>query len=66
MATKVCHTPTSDVDFYPTLLEIAGVQPRPQQVLDGESLAPLLPRYQRAYLRRPDIESNNYSFLCLK
>jgi len=39
---SVCHTPVSSVDFCPTLLEIAGVRPDPSQVLDGESLAPLL------------------------
>ncbi len=33
--------PTIHVDFYPTLLEIAGA-PKPQQVLDGASLVPLL------------------------
>jgi arylsulfatase A-like enzyme len=30
------------VDFYPTLLEIAGLSPRPQQALDGVSFVPLL------------------------
>lgn len=36
-----CDVPTIHVDIYPTFLEIAGA-PRPQQVLDGESLVPLL------------------------
>lgn len=30
------------VDFYPTLLEVAGLSPRPQQALDGVSFVPLL------------------------
>ena len=36
-----CSVPTIHVDFYPTLLEIAGASP-PQHVLDGESLVGLL------------------------
>jgi arylsulfatase A-like enzyme len=39
---SVCDTPVSSVDFYPTLLEAAGAAPRPGQVIDGESLLPLL------------------------
>jgi len=37
-----CDTPTGNVDFYPTLLEAAGVQPDPRQDLDGVSILPLL------------------------
>lgn len=36
-----CDQPTIHVDLYPTFLELAKA-PAPQQVLDGESLAPLL------------------------
>jgi arylsulfatase A-like enzyme len=39
---RVCDVPVSSVDYYPTILEIAGVKARPQQVLDGVSLVPLL------------------------
>ena len=35
-------TPVSSVDFYPTLLELAGLRTRPEQHVDGVSLAPLL------------------------
>jgi len=38
----VCDVPVISVDFYPTILEIARVRPGPGQVLDGESLLPLL------------------------
>ena len=38
----VSDVPTIGVDVYPTLLEMADVEPRPGQVLDGESLVPLL------------------------
>jgi arylsulfatase A-like enzyme len=37
-----CATPVTSTDFYPTLLELAGLPPRPQQHCDGVSLAPLL------------------------
>jgi arylsulfatase A-like enzyme len=32
----------SSVDYYPTMLEMAGIKPREGQVLDGESIVPLL------------------------
>lgn len=35
-------TPVITVDHYPTLLEAAGVKRAPEQVIDGESLLPLL------------------------
>ena len=34
--------PVVSTDFYPTILDIAGVPPRPEQHLDGVSLAPVL------------------------
>lgn len=34
--------PATGADFYPTLLELAGLTPRPEQHLDGVSLVPLL------------------------
>jgi len=37
-----CDEPVISTDFYPTLLEIAGLPTRPDQHLDGRSLAPLL------------------------
>jgi len=38
----VCDTPATTMDVYPTLLELARMSPRPGQLLDGVSLAPLL------------------------
>lgn len=38
----VCDTPVISTDFYPTMLEIAGLPPRPDQHRDGVSLVPLL------------------------
>lgn len=37
-----CATPVIHTDFYPTLLELAGLPLRPQQHVDGVSLLPLL------------------------
>ena len=36
-AGKVCSQPVVNHDFYPTLLEAAGIQPDPAQTLDGVS-----------------------------
>ncbi|MFM7107655.1 MAG: sulfatase [Planctomycetaceae bacterium] len=37
-----CDAPVASVDFYPTLLELAGAEPPRGQTLDGTSLVPLL------------------------
>ena len=37
-----CATPVITPDFFPTMLEMAGVKPAMGQVIDGESLMPLL------------------------
>jgi arylsulfatase A len=41
-AGAVCNVPVSSIDFYPTLLEIAGVKDVPGHVPDGVSIVPLL------------------------
>jgi arylsulfatase A-like enzyme len=41
-AESECHTPVISTDYYPTLLEAAGLPARPQQTLDGVSVVPLL------------------------
>ncbi len=38
---ECCH-PVTSTDFYPTMLEMAGVPSRPEQHVDGVSFAPLL------------------------
>ena len=38
----VCNTPTCNIDFYPTFLQLAGLKPDPAQYLDGVSILPLL------------------------
>jgi arylsulfatase A-like enzyme len=39
---SVCDEPVTSTDFYPTMLEIAGLPLRPELHLDGVSLVPLL------------------------
>ena len=41
-AGSTCSVPVSSPDFYPTLLELAGLDPIPQQHCDGMSFAPIL------------------------
>jgi arylsulfatase A-like enzyme len=39
---STCDRPVVSTDFYPTILEMAGLPPRPRQHPDGVSLVPLL------------------------
>ena len=39
---SVCRSPIISMDFYPTILEMAGIDLRPEQHRDGVSLVPLL------------------------
>ena len=39
---SVSSEPVTSTDFYPTILELAGLPPRPRQHTDGVSLVPLL------------------------
>jgi arylsulfatase A-like enzyme len=41
-ASNVCRQPTVNVDFYPTFLEAAGIEPDARQHLDGVSILPVL------------------------
>lgn len=41
-AGKKCAVPVIGTDFYPTLLELAGLQLKPREHIDGVSLVPLL------------------------
>jgi arylsulfatase A-like enzyme len=50
---KTDDTPVTSTDFYPTILEIAGVNPRPEQHKDGVSLVPLFKGTEPAEETRP-------------
>ncbi|MCM8541145.1 MAG: sulfatase [Lentisphaeraceae bacterium] len=39
---KVSSVPVTGTDFYPTILELAGIKAKPEQHVDGVSLVPLL------------------------
>jgi arylsulfatase A-like enzyme len=39
---RACGVPVTSTDFYPTMLELAGLPPAPGQHADGISLSPLL------------------------
>jgi arylsulfatase A-like enzyme len=39
---RSCSTPVTGTDFYPTLLELAGAELKPEEHIDGVSLVPLL------------------------
>lgn len=41
-ARTTCSVPVTGADFYPTILELCGLQPMPEQHVDGVSLVPLL------------------------
>ncbi len=41
-AGSVCDEPVTSTDFYPTMLEMAGLPLKPRQHMDGRSLVPLL------------------------
>ena len=41
-AGSTCDAPVISTDFYPTMLEMAGLPLKPQQHMDGESTVPLL------------------------
>ncbi|MFP4056506.1 MAG: sulfatase [Candidatus Brocadiia bacterium] len=47
---SLCSVPVTSTDFYPTILEMAGLEPIPEQHCDGASIVPLLrgePRLER-------------------
>jgi len=57
-AGSTCDEPVTSTDFYPTMLEMAGLPLKPAQHMDGESMAPLLkgtgrPRRKAVYWHYP-------------
>ena len=54
-AASTCHAPVSGIDFYPTLLELAGVSVPPEQAIDGRSIVPLLQGCQDRRISERDL-----------
>ena len=52
-AHSTCSDPVTSTDFYPTMLEMAGLPLKPKQHVDGVSLLPLLK--QKGKLKRQAI-----------
>jgi len=52
---SICHTPVINVDFYPTLLAIAGITRPPVNPIDGTSFLPLLRSEPGAADKRPPL-----------
>lgn len=50
-AGRVCHEPAISVDFFPTILEAAGLVPESGHILDGQSLLPLFTHSDAALYR---------------
>jgi arylsulfatase A len=48
---SICNTQTSNIDFYPTFLQLAGLRPAPRWHLDGVSILPLLKNPQAKLAR---------------
>jgi len=44
---SVCDEPVTSTDFYPTMLEMAGLEPMPEQHIDGVSMVSLLTKKGR-------------------
>ena len=51
---STCDHPVISTDFYPTLLDLAGIALKPKQHLDGRSLVPLL-KEPNSSLDRPSL-----------
>jgi arylsulfatase A-like enzyme len=49
----ICQTPVISTDFYPTILEVAGLKPSKSRTLDGESVVALI--RQKGRLKRKAI-----------
>ena len=59
---SLCHTPVMSTDFYPTLLDAAGLKPTKNQPVDGVSLRPLLDQTAGFSARPLFFHYPNYAF----
>jgi arylsulfatase A-like enzyme len=59
---STCRTPVISTDFYPTLLEVAGVAPDADKKLDGESIVPTLRQTDRLKRKAIFFHYPNYAW----
>jgi arylsulfatase A-like enzyme len=59
---SICSTPVVSMDTYPTILEAAGLAGDPEEVLDGESIIPLLNGTKALRRRAICFHYPNYAF----
>jgi arylsulfatase A-like enzyme len=57
-----CQTPVISTDFYPTLLEVAGLMPKSGKIIDGESIMPLLKQTNRLKRKAIFFHYPNYAW----
>ncbi len=57
-----CRTPIISTDFYPTLLEVAGLAPETDKAIDGESILPTLRQTGRLKRRAIFFHYPNYAW----
>jgi len=58
----ICKIPVISTDFYPTILEIAGLRPRKNKVLDGESIVSLISQKNRLKRKAIYFHYPNYAW----
>lgn len=57
-----CATPIISMDFYPTILEVAGLEKTKDEVLDGQSILPLLQQADGFHREAIFFHYPNYAF----
>jgi arylsulfatase A-like enzyme len=58
----ICQTPVISTDFYPTILEVAGLTPNKSKALDGESIVPLISQKDRLKRKAIFFHYPNYAW----
>ena len=58
----ICQTPVISTDFYPTILEVAGLTPNKSKALGGESIVPLISQKDRLKRKAIYFHYPNYAW----
>ena len=58
----ICQIPVISTDFYPTILEVAGLTPNKSKALDGESIVPLIRQKDRLKRKAIFFHYPNYAW----